>query len=498
LKELPEGFILWEHVKYKVDRSVDEKKQKGKHAAGPYERQDAYLYGHPEGRRKRYRSPADYFPHILWLATDKENDRRNCSCKICSPDGEEDSQAGPMKVETKRDNKIPQSLPPAAKNVQSTSKLISQSALPGVTQSAEQKLDAEANGKYLYRPGELVWFERDRIQGLAIIQKRQVLNNKPRYLIQPLSPPGLHPPSEIRDREDTLRPYLAWSLPEPPNLPGSSNMTFEQVPWDKLVRPGENKYIPDGSIFAAKEIDRSYSLFDRVEVPQAAPGEVQFSGMFLGAEKIWVGEPVRLRVPSNEPMVLIVQKLIERTTPTSQSSVTFVGDVYKFVEMPTPYRNRSEWPTPNLPPRMVADLRYRNEVAEIARKGVWLEWRLVEPGAKKGLADIKGRWYASKTMIPILSSNTPQDFQRYQTDLNTGLTIDVGTCMNGTADASMGIRSRKKNRRDTLGRAVAPDFKISRGLDGPPADNVFPDAQQTQGNFAPGQQASVDQYMSGF
>ena len=68
----------------------DKKNDKGKHAAGIFERQDAYLYGHPQGRKKRYRSPADFFPHVLWLVTDKEGDPRNCSCKICSPDGDEE------------------------------------------------------------------------------------------------------------------------------------------------------------------------------------------------------------------------------------------------------------------------------------------------------------------------------------------------------------------------------------------------------------------------
>lgn len=100
LRELPEGYVLWEHVKYKVDKMAENKRDKGKHAAGLYERQDAYLYGHPQGRRKRYRSPADFFPHVLWLAVDKEGDSRNCSCKICSPDGEDDPLESIFKAET--------------------------------------------------------------------------------------------------------------------------------------------------------------------------------------------------------------------------------------------------------------------------------------------------------------------------------------------------------------------------------------------------------------
>jgi len=216
--------------------------------------------------------------------------------------------------------------------------------------------------------------------------------------------------------------------------------------------------------------------------------------MFLGAEKIWTGEPVRLRAHANESVVLIIQKLIERTMPPSTSIVTFVGDVYKFVEMPTPYKNRSEWPTPALPPRMVADLRYRNEVADDVGRGIWYEWRLLEPAAKKGMADIKGRWYESRTMMPILMRNSA-NHQQWQQDLGRGLTSDVGTWMNGTGESDNGIvlaRHRKKNRRDTLGRAVTAEFKVSRGLDGPPTDNLFPDAQPT---LPPAQPADIDQFV---
>ena len=97
LKELPENFVLWEHVKYKVDKLAEGKREKGKHAAGVYERQDAYLYGHPQGRKKRYRSPADFFHHVLFLVADT-NDRMDCSCKICSPEGDEEVETAP-KVE---------------------------------------------------------------------------------------------------------------------------------------------------------------------------------------------------------------------------------------------------------------------------------------------------------------------------------------------------------------------------------------------------------------
>lgn len=323
----------------------------------------------------------------------------------------------------------------------------------------------------------MVWFSRQSGQGLAVIQKRQVTFEKPQYLIQPLSNPVIHPPYEIIDREDRLRPYLAWSVPEPPNMKEYAGLSFDQVPWERYV-PGtyERNYEIDGSIFAAKAIDISYSFFDRIENPIAAPGEVHYNGMFLGAEKIWNGEPVRLRVQGKESVVMILQKIIERTTPPSTSTVTFVGDIYVFVEMPTPYKKRAEWPPPNtnLPARMIADLRFRNEAADIALRKMWHEWRLLEPAARKTLTDIKGRWYETRTMMPILAQNNAQQLQDFKQELARGITSDVGKWMNGTGDGSIAARQRKKNRRDTLGRAVAEDFKVSRGLDGPPGDNVFP------------------------
>ncbi|KAE8443425.1 hypothetical protein EG329_001906 [Mollisiaceae sp. DMI_Dod_QoI] len=500
LKELPEGYTLWEHVKYNKGKIDDKKKEKGRHAAGTFERQDAYLYGHPQGRKKRFRSPADFFPHLLWLATDKEGDPINCSCKICSPDGEgdtaEDAVKGPLKAESvdkpspaKKEQKpsisaTPKNIPssssaPPASAVPAAPSKPAQTARPANGRSQEAQADSDPNGKYLYRPGELVWFNTEPNWRLGIIGRRGLVNDQPRYLIQPLSNPQQHQPQQIKDQETSLRPWLAWSVPQTTN-PSLNDLTFEQIPWERVTRgdfDGGRKtdYVVDGSILAAKMVDASYSLFDRNEHALAGPGEVHYNGMFLGAEKIWVGEPVRLRVapkPVPDIVVLVIHKLIERTIQ-GRSSVTFVGDVYKFVEMPTPYTNRSQWPTPDLPPRMVEDLRFRNIVADNAHANTWYEWRLLEPAARKGLADVRGRWYETRTLLPILRGAL-----KYQEDQIMGKLGDAGEWMNGRRDNNKVPEQRRKNRRDTLGLSVPADFKVSRGLDGPAADNVFPDEQQ--------------------
>jgi len=321
-----------------------------------------------------------------------------------------------------------------------------------------------------------VWFNRGTAWGLAVIGKRQILNDKPRYLVQPLSHPLQHPPAQIKDKEDDIRPWLAWSVPNP-TFAALRTLTFDAVPWERVIRGefGQGDVQVDGSILAAKSIDGSYSLFDRLNTI-AAPNEVHYNGMFLGAEKIWAGEPVRLRVPGDDLAIMIIQKMIERTSTSPPGSVvTFIGDIYKFVEMPSPYKTSAEWPTPLLPARMVADLRFRNEVSEKAGKRIWHEWRLLEPAARRGLEDIKGRWYETRTLLPVLRGQ-----QQYQQDLFQGIASDSGIWMNSRGDSSTGAGQRKKNRLDTFGGSVPADFKVSRGLDGNPADDLFPDAPNTQ------------------
>lgn len=360
--------------------------------------------------------------------------------------------------------------------------------------SKEQQADANPSGKYIYRPGELVWLNNNNLNfRLGVIAKRGLKNGQPRYMVQPLSNPIQQQPYQIKDTENDLRPWLAWSVPRT-TVEALNDMAYDSVPWDRVVSGEFNgKTVPDhvvdGSILAAKVIDASYSLFDRNENALAGPGEVHYNGMFLGAEKIWVGEPVRLRVTTPDTVVLIIHKLIERTTPQSGSSVTFVGDVYKFVQMPTPYNNPSDWPTPDLPPRMIVDLRYRNEVAHLAKTGTWYEWRLLEPAARRGLDEVKGRWYESRTLVPYLK--TPQKFQA---EVAEGRTVDAGEMMNGRCENNLIPQQRKKNRRDTLGLAVPANFKVSRGLDGPPADDVFPD-DQSQSQVPQHQHPSPQQLM---
>lgn len=329
--------------------------------------------------------------------------------------------------------------------------------------SLEQRLDSEPNGKYLYRPGELVWYNKTKdTWGLAVISMRQIKDDSPRYLVQPLSHPFSHPPAHIKDQENDLRPWLAWSVP----TLGYSKLqgcTYDQVNWEEVIVNYPADPVVDGSILAAKVIDSSYSLFEQDENALANQGERCYKGIYLGAEKIWVGEPVRLRSLGDDILVLVIKKIIERMTSPTTSNVTFVGDVWKFVKVHTPIKDL------DLPARMIHDLNWRNRVEGAAQKGIWNEWRIMEPNARRTLGDVKGRWYETQALLRVLRG--PATFEN---ELARGITGDAGLWMNGRGDFNETGDLRQQDRESTFGRAVPAGFRVSRGLDDSAGDR-FPD-----------------------
>lgn len=469
------------------------------------------------GRKKRYRSPADFFPHLLWLATDKDGNPNNCACKICSPEeiqtAEKSQNPGqgkiraepapkedgkpkvptvardPMAVTQKRSvsQDVPKSMAKASPSTvpppglqSGPPPLSSPTPLPPA-KCFEQGLDFQY-GKFLFRPGELVWFNRGSAWGLSIITKRELFKDarqldRPRYLVQPLSHPFVHPPLKIIAQEDLLRPWLAWSAPGPTHEPlAASGLNYDTVDWRAILQgrygPGDAEV--DGSIFAAKAIDESYTLYQPLDILNAPAGETHWNGIYLGGEKIWVGEPIRLRIGSGQD-IMILHDIVEKTRPSHPSgpgstTTYLVGDIYTFqtvVHSP----GREPPGNPSLPIRLRHDLSYRNQ-ATISTKGTISSWKLMQSLARLTLGEVKGRWYESSLLLPILRGSA--DFMR---DLRRGEISDAGMWMNGRGDSSLGAGKgghKKFDRRDAFGRAVPVGTSISRGLDGPPGENDFP------------------------
>lgn len=549
LVDFPENYRLYKHIK---KERADESAKPAKTSSKGSNSEEAYLYGYPMGRKKRFRSALEFFPHLLWLAEGTSDDRRDCCCKHCAPDWIQAIQPLPGRegfvpakkehmpvkkeaVTTSKDapiskpqvvikqrstsqenNKSPKVTskvpPPAPKVTPVASKtplpaskvpptvsrsgppldvasvprspapalsLPASTALPSA-KSWEQDLDAQY-GKYIYRPGELTWFNRGSAWGLSVVTMRELFKDarnqdRPRYLVQPLSHPFNHPSTKTISSEEDLRPWLAWSAPGATHQPlAPLGLTYSTVDWEAVLegRFGVGDAEVDGSIYAAKMIDDSFTLIGPVSNNTITTGERSYNGMYIGGEKFWVGEAIRLRIGNgNDVMIVhqIIEKLKPNSTNASSATVFVVGDIYRYSTIPyTIGTEPSE--NPNLPIRLRQDLTYRNRLT-IASKRIVSYWKLISPAARLGIADIKGRWYESSILLPILHGAAS-----FQQDLQRGDITDVGLWINGRGDANSTpgkAGTRYKDRLEAFNRAVPATTKISKGLDGPAEENVFP------------------------
>ena len=377
--------------------------------------------------------------------------------------------------------------PATSRNAAPIPNLVVPTPLP-LSKSLEQDQDAQY-GKYIYRPGELTWFNRGSAWGLSVIIKRDLFKDqrgqdRPRYLVQPLSHPFSHPATKIISSEDDLRPWLAWSAPGPTHAAlAASNHDYKGVNWKDVVegRYGVGDAEVDGSIYAAKMIDDSFSLIDPLSNNTTTTGERSYNGLFFGGEKLWVGEPVRLRVGNGHDVLIthqIIEKLKQNSTSIASASVSVAGDLYRYTTVPYVPGQQQEpaaaaVENPHLPLRLRQDLNYRNRVS-IASKRTLSYWKLAQSGVRVGIAELKGRWYESSVLLPILHGRNA-----FEQDVRRGEVTDVGNWINGRGDANGNPGkpgTRYADRLEAFGRAVPLGTKISKGLDGPAEENVFPQA----------------------
>ncbi|KAF2467683.1 uncharacterized protein BDR25DRAFT_291660 [Lindgomyces ingoldianus] len=514
LWNLPEGYRLYEHIKSKADGQVKAVKN---HSGGGHDRQDAYLYGYPRGPKKRFRSPADFFPHLLWLSTDESGDYDNCTCKLCSPYQPEDDKPAKQDVKAitstpgvKKEVGSPAATPPRPVNrnpivqvpirapaipatgsapVPISSKPAMQNAprikppsplnsspLPQ-PRSMDQQVDSQY-GKFLSRTGEVVWFFRNKTRawGLGLIIQRWISeggSSKCTYSIQPLSYPHSSLEPEIVTTHNDIRPWLAWSAPgyTYPYLQNSL-LTYEQVDWDGL-RAGNYGATPDSvcevdaSILAAKGIDSTYVLFERLKTIANKMGQEErhWNGIFFGAEKIWNGEPVRLRIAGGSD-IMVVTAIIERTVPnpaqsgTTRTIIEAIGDIYAYATLPAPDLSSPPEPPPNnnLPLRMREDMRWRNN-SLLPNTRTLAYWKLISTQSRLDFSDIKGRWYETSIVFAAPFHEAVKKGEGGN-----------GIWMNSRGDATaMGsnLGTRKQDRIEAFGNAIPQGTQFVEGFEAP-------------------------------
>lgn len=494
---MPENYRIFEHHTASV--------ASGGTVNGPkIDRTDAYLYGHPGGRKKRYRSPADFYPHLLWLATDASGDNDNCGCKICCPLDVEDvtpaipvipQQKKSFKQEVKLDTKQePKSKPAPTKTSKdvttSNARQGSQSTIPSKSTASSRRnsvgdgqpiaetiqrneihsLDITYNN-YIYRLGEMVWFSRGTAWGIGIIVKRWKSNtaeqqNASNYTIQPLSNPLSHPEQVTVSSDHHLRPWLAWSIPGFTHAYlNGVKIDYNAVDWNGLKQGkyGSGDLEVDGSILAAKAIDLSFSPFQPIiRDPSKSynPAETYYEGAYIGAERLWRDDLVRLRSSPSE--LLHIRFIFLRTSDKALQSrlLYFRGDIYTLKTYSATDKSAPSIST--LPSRLSEDLRRRNAFTASTKQTI-TSASITRRTTTISSKDVRGRWYEATLLALVLSGAGPAE-----ADMSRGNIVEMGCRMNGRfecqvgvgAETSLVIESAKRDRKEALGRAVPDDLVI--------------------------------------
>lgn len=353
--------------------------------------------------------------------------------------------------------------------------------------SADHQVDL-AFGKFTFRPGELIWYNREVAWGLAVILRRWCPSpNNPAYIVQPLAEPFNHDTAKVVDTENDIRPWLAWSPPaychEALNrVPG---LSYETADWEGIEtglfgHPSKDMLTIDASILAAKAIDSSYTPFDLLRtIPNPETGnETHWNGIYLGGEKLWLGEPIRLRHSTGTPAenVLVISSIIEKTISSyaaaKTTKVTLRGDIYTCSTMTPPEQPPPQSQDPRtIPARMLEDLRQRNRASAASAAAApspqnpnprTFFWKILGTNASVALVDIKGRWYESSIMLPII--NTPAV---YFDSVKSGKIESVDVYLNARSECNRSDGIRKERREDAFGSAVPSRARVVDGFEIP-------------------------------
>lgn len=366
--------------------------------------------------------------------------------------------------------------------------------------SMEQKEDAKFNN-FFFRPGEIVWFDKgESTWGIGVIVKReqgQPQDPQKHYRVFPIS----HPYAQHQSRNTVhsmMRPFFSWSPPPYTNSglkPSPSNgyhiYTFDSVNWEDVIKgkfgmPGDKGVADvDGSIMGVKAVEMTYTPFDRIPSTQPVPNVVEYNGIYIGCEKIWVGEPIRIRNSGTPTDIMVLQSIVERPSPkdSSRTIIILIGDTYSYrvAHLESEHVPASDL---HLPLRVREDTRIRNNYTmkhpDVRRRFISY-WRLLTKNSQISLADVKGRWYETISMFPHLNRTG------FEQAAARGEINDVSLMLNGTGDCNKELLDaagstsarthmpptlKAPRREDAFRNMIPSSARISRGLDeqrdGPP------------------------------
>lgn len=470
-----------------------------------------WVSGYPI-KAKLFKTPQEFALHLIWLLSSSA-DYRDCCCVHCnlpslprqsSSTGEDtptlSARDPPIKPELQaqvqakqhQTSNSPVPLPATvAQRMQSRSQQASASPAPAQQQQQQQpplpSVTWALKSPLLYRVGELIWYHNGTSWRLGVIaaqgQPQGQSQGQVKHEVIPVGH-AMVPQRHVAKAPNEMHPFHAFSVP-PLAIPDLKDKVFDQVPWEATFQAnatlaeggagGNNNsnnrdlLLVDASKMAANKVDHSYSLWSPVSEDLVGK-TTSYYGCFLGAERVEVGDVVRLRslppelgvsVAPETPILLGLGAIfISADLP---GEVLFRGHAYVLIRAGHPSAASVPAGSPtvapdNLPIALREEVTWRNSLPDSG--GAW-SWVMVKDDVVLGENSVRGRFYPTHHLLPIL------DLARFQHISRTGQIIDdarhahdqaqaqgVLPQLNSRMDGAGRYIGRRVNRRDTLGASV--------------------------------------------
>ena len=477
---------------------------------------DYYLYGHPTSGKATYRTPGEFALHALWLISDSI-DSNHCPCDLCSKHkpARAVSQA-PVAVATP----LPSSAAPAAAAPVAAAPAPRPAAIPQpsapaprpatttVTQQIPQQQQPQLQSPppgttswtNVFRVGELVWYKHMawRLGVVLDITPKPGTSAHPgasdssyHFTLAPLGHAQLEQASLIKDCQ-SMRPFLTFSVPNA-GMDELRDKTFDMVNWSAMTarlahEPDPSKREVDRQVLGleaskmgARAINDAFSTFDLLAQGTSPDGAFRiqhYGGLYLGAEMIRLGDPIRVTVPQPDPatapplpadanpvMLISEIQILTAISPPGgaaarAATVHFRGNLYRTVRSHTTHPlPQGAVPADSLPPAFAEELALRNAIER--DKTMRWSWALVSPSGPARCAepDVQGRFYVTDKLMSVID---PPKLQEW---VQRGVLEEAPAYLNNRTHSGSGqFTGRRMGRKAMLSEAVGVEFRVPPGI----------------------------------
>ncbi|KAF1737574.1 hypothetical protein CRV24_003195 [Beauveria bassiana] len=475
----------------------------------PYEKsKHIWVSGYPV-KSKLFKTPQEFAAHLIWLLSSSK-EYKDCCCVHCNsinmakvatamdeiasntptlpPAKPEKAQPKvtpvplptiPGQPATRQPELVPKAQPAQAQSHTKAAAQVQAQAVAQQEQLQHQRAEQQARQQahlasqqqaqqqrsvgwslqspFLFRVGELVWYQIGNTWRLGVIAAQNPQQPGAHELL-PLGN-ALIPQSNVAKHDKDMRPFQAFSVP-PVSIPDMRDKIFDEVPWVEKFRefganPSKREFLLlDASKMAASKVDWSYSLWSPMSEDLQAK-TITYYGCFLGAERIEVGDCLRVRnLPAelnivSEDMVVMGLRSIY-TSSDLPGAVFFRGTLYQRAD---PGADPSTLvPVDQLPVVLRDESHWRKAV----QPGTFYGWVVVGgDGVRLKEKSIRGRFYPTHRVMPLLNASV------FEAAVARRQIEDQHPYLNSRMDGIGRYLGRQVNRLETLGGSVPAGARLA-------------------------------------